>query len=99
MKTNTIYLIHFNRPYKHARHYLGSTNNLAHRLQRHRSGNGSRLMQVIVSAKITWRLARTWEGDRNRERQLKNQGSSKRHCPICRQRSGRDGRSRLVMGR
>jgi hypothetical protein len=40
-------------------------------------------MAVIKAAGIDWKLTRTWTGDRYRERQLKNQGSSKRHCPEC----------------
>jgi hypothetical protein len=32
---------------------------------------------------IGWQLARTWTGDRNRERQLKNQGGKSRMCPLC----------------
>lgn len=35
------------------------------------------------AAGIDWKLTRTWKGDPYRERQLKNQGRSKRHCPEC----------------
>jgi predicted GIY-YIG superfamily endonuclease len=78
-----IYLIHFDTPYKHARHYMGYTDDLQARLERHAQGNGSRLMQVIMENGITWRLARTWDGDRHLERKLKNQKNSPRLCPIC----------------
>jgi hypothetical protein len=40
-------------------------------------------LQVVKAAGITWTLARTWPGDRNRERQLKNQGGASRRCPAC----------------
>ncbi len=40
-------------------------------------------MAVIKAAGIDWKLTRTWKGDNYRERQLKNQGSSKRRCPEC----------------
>jgi len=40
-------------------------------------------MAVIKAAGIGWKLTRTWKGDRYRERQLKEQGSSKRRCPEC----------------
>lgn len=43
-----IYLIHFVRPYKHAKHYLGWTQDLSARLTAHRTGNGSRLMAVVT---------------------------------------------------
>jgi predicted GIY-YIG superfamily endonuclease len=37
-----IYLLHFERSYRHARHYLGWTENLEQRLAQHRAGRGSR---------------------------------------------------------
>ena len=82
-----VYLIHFDRPYKHARHYTGWALDLDARLHEHRSGRGARLLQVIASAGIGWTLARTWEGTRQRERQLKRQGGASRRCPICRARA------------
>jgi len=80
----TIYLIHFDTPLHHARHYLGWTTDLEQRLEAHRQGNGARLMEVVAEAGITWRLARTWKGGRELERQLKRQHNSPRFCPICR---------------
>jgi predicted GIY-YIG superfamily endonuclease len=82
-RTGTIYLIHFDRPYKHARHYLGWTIDLDHRLTMHANGNGARLLEVIRQADIGWTLARTWRGTRIRERQLKNRGGASRYCPQC----------------
>jgi predicted GIY-YIG superfamily endonuclease len=79
-----IYLLHFDKPFKHARHYCGWTQNLDARLKSHQAGAGARLLQVITQAGISWTLARTWPGDRNRERQLKRQGGASRRCPICR---------------
>ena len=78
-----VYLIHFDTPYKHARHYLGFTHDLDARLEQHRQGNGARLIEVIAEHGITWRLARTWEGERELERRLKNWHNSPRLCPIC----------------
>lgn len=82
-----VYLIHFDRPYKHARHYLGfveEAEGLEARMHRHEHGNGSRLMAVITEAGIPWQLVRVWpNGDRNFERHLKNQKNSKHLCPIC----------------
>jgi len=79
----TVYLLHFDTPYKHARHYLGWAKDLERRLADHRAGNSARLIQVIHAAGITWTLARTWEGDRKLERRLKNQKHSPRLCPLC----------------
>lgn len=78
-----VYLLHFDQPYKHARHYLGSCDDLQARLARHAAGNGARLVEVICQAGITWRLARTWQGGRALERQLKRWHGSKPLCPLC----------------
>ena len=59
----TVYLIHLDTPYKHARHYTGWTTDLDARLQAHRNGQGARLMKVITKAGITWRLARPGPAD------------------------------------
>jgi predicted GIY-YIG superfamily endonuclease len=82
---STVYLLHFSQRYKHARHYLGSTCNLPQRLEEHANGQGARLLAVVRQAGITWTLARTWHGGRERERQLKKQLSGSRLCPVCRQ--------------
>jgi predicted GIY-YIG superfamily endonuclease len=79
----TVYLLHFDRPYKHARHYTGYTADLPARLRAHRTGHGARLLAVVAAAGIGWTLARTWPGGRERERQLKRQGGASRHCPLC----------------
>ena len=79
----TVYLIHFDVAYKHARHYLGWTLDLLARLQAHRDGRGARLMEVITKAGITWQLARTWPGGRDRERAIKNRHEAPRLCPLC----------------
>jgi predicted GIY-YIG superfamily endonuclease len=79
----TIYLLHFDQPYKHARHYIGWALDVAKRLAEHAAGRGAHLMAVVKDAGITWRLARTWPGDRHRERAIKNQGGARRRCPLC----------------
>ena len=84
-----VYLVHFTEPYRHARHYTGWTADLDSRLAEHQAGRGARLLQVITQAGIDWTLARTWQGTRARERQLKRQGGSSRRCPICHAERGR----------
>jgi predicted GIY-YIG superfamily endonuclease len=79
----TVYLLHFERPYKHARHYIGWAEDLEARLALHAAGRGARLLTVVRDAGITWELARTWEGTRHRERQIKIQGGASRCCPLC----------------
>jgi anti-sigma regulatory factor (Ser/Thr protein kinase) len=76
----TTYLLHFDRPYKHAQHWA---RDLDARLAQHADGTGARLLQVARANGIGWQLARTWPGNRYRERQLKNQGGRSRMCPVC----------------
>ncbi len=85
MVTGVIYLLHFDRRYKHAGHYIGWTRDLDSRLEEHRAGRGARLLQVCKEAGIGFVLARTWRGDRNMERRLKNRKEAPRLCPICNQ--------------
>lgn len=81
----TVYLLHFDRPYMHALHYLGWTRagRLDERLAEHRAGQGARLMAVIKEAGIGFELARTWPGPRALERQLKRRHKIRRACPLC----------------
>ncbi|MGP4105307.1 hypothetical protein [Nonomuraea sp. KM90] len=82
--SGTVYLLHFDQPYKHARHYIGWTpGDLNRRLRQHRNGTGARLLQVITAAGIGFALARTWNGGRNLERSLKRRGGASRACPLC----------------
>lgn len=88
----TVYLIHFDEPFHHARHYLGfcEDGNLAARYERHQAGRGSKLLRAVAAAGIGFEVVRTWEGvDRNFERALKNQRNAPRLCPRCRE--GRHG--------
>jgi predicted GIY-YIG superfamily endonuclease len=82
--------LHFDRPCKHARHYIGftSSDSLEQRMERHRSGTGARLLAVAISHGISWVIARTWKFDhfvdaRAKEKSLKRQGGASRTCPIC----------------
>ena len=79
----TVYLIHFHRPYRHARHYLGWSKDHEGPVQAHREGRGARLMEVIVGAGISFDVVRTWKGGRSLERQLKKRKASPRLCPVC----------------
>ncbi len=79
----TVYLLHFDRPYKHARHYVGQTRNVRRRLAEHAAGRGARLTAAVLEAGIGWQVARLWPGGTARERQLKAQGGHARKCPLC----------------
>jgi predicted GIY-YIG superfamily endonuclease len=79
----SVYLVHFEEPYKHARHYLGWSDQLAYRIAHHKSGSGANLLRVVNEAGIRWVVARVWHGaDRSFERRLKGH-SSTRYCPVC----------------
>lgn len=86
-----VYLIHFDTPYKHAEHYLGSCISLDYRLAQHRAGTGARLMEVIAEAGISWEVSRIWRCDspelaRLLEAKLKRRCNDKRLCPLCQHR-------------
>lgn len=83
----TVYLIHFERPVRHAQHYIGWTGLelLDTRIERHRAGNGSKLMAHVEGLGIGWSVARTWEGDRGMERRLKKRRNARELCPVCKE--------------
>jgi predicted GIY-YIG superfamily endonuclease len=84
-----VYLVHFARPYRHARHYLGYTADVGARAARHAAGHGARLLEVVTQAGIPWQVVRVWEnGDRALERRLKAHKKSWRLCPVCRTERG-----------
>jgi predicted GIY-YIG superfamily endonuclease len=78
-----VYLLHLDPPYKHARHYLGSTSDLVARLEAHRAGRGARLMEVVKQAGGSFHLVRTWPGGKTREREIKDRHDMPRLCPEC----------------
>lgn len=79
----TVYLLHLDPPYKHARHYTGFASDLDERLKDHRAGRGARLLQVVKEAGGTFRLVRTWPGTRTLERAIKDMRAAPRLCPEC----------------
>ena len=79
-----VYLIHFDKPYMHAQHYLGWAHDFEARMLRHRAGRGSNLLKVIQNAGIDWQVVRVWEpADPRVEAELKKYKNSRRLCPIC----------------
>lgn len=82
-----VYLLHFDKPYKHAHHYIGWAKKKAvDRIDEHRSGSGARLMTVLKNNGIGFQIAKIWKDKQKAfERQLKNKGGAKRICPICKE--------------
>lgn len=79
----TVYLLHLDEPFGHAKHYTGWASDLYGRLAHHGTTSGANLLLHVAKAGGTWTLARTWNGDRYLERRLKAHGATRR-CPICR---------------
>ncbi len=95
-----IYLLHFERSYHHARHYLGYTEDLEARVAAHRAGRGSPLVAAAIRDGIDFEVAATWPGDRHPERRLhRYRNSPRRLCPICRGEGGSEDRSASTSSR
>lgn len=77
------YLIHFDRPFKHAMHYSGFTSDLDRRILEHQSSRGSKLLQAVNLAGIGWKVVKVWQDGRGREKAIKRQHNNRRFCPIC----------------
>lgn len=78
-----IYLLHFDQPYKHARHYLGWARRPADRLRHHANGTGARLTAVLREHGIGWTCVRRWRGTRADELRIKNGSHVPEYCPLC----------------
>lgn len=90
----SIYLLCIDPPYKHARHYIGFTedDNPARRVNEHVScsAKGTSLIRAAVQAGHTIHHALTIpNGSRTLERRLKNRKDTPRWCPLCAQRQPR----------
>ena len=81
----TIYLLHFDPAYKHARHYLGWTaGEVDDRVFTHVAGRGSPLVRAAVRAGHGVIVARTWDDtDRFEERRMKQTKNVPAYCPLC----------------
>lgn len=85
-----VYLLHFNvpvgnldTPHGAAKHYVGYTESVAERVERHLRGDGSPLVKAAVEAGGAITLARVWAGTRKDERRIKAQHNTPRFCPLC----------------
>ena len=81
----SIYLLHFDEPFGHARHYLGFApeGKVEERLAKHGTSKGANLLKHVKRAGISWVLAKVWHNKtRNDERSKKGNGHARR-CPLC----------------
>lgn len=80
-----VYLLCFDRPYKHAKHYIGYSSNIEKRMEKHEAGESTGLMRAVKEAGINFDLVRVWHGKNQFfERKLKNRKGAARFCPKCR---------------
>lgn len=81
----TVYLLHFDRPFHHAKHYCGFSRLLSRRLIVHQSETRQPLLRAVRDAGISWVLAEVWtDVDRAFERRCKRRHNLCELCPICR---------------
>jgi len=79
-----VYLLHFEAPIHHAKHYTGSTNDLARRFAEHFAGEGSAITAELKKRGLGFRVARVWKVEtRESEYIAKLQKSGPKLCPIC----------------
>jgi predicted GIY-YIG superfamily endonuclease len=83
MTLGTVYLLHFDRPYHHARHYIGFTRDLGRRIARHRDGRGSPLIEAASNAGIEFTVARVWHNVTGRFERRVHHMMAKLLCPLC----------------
>lgn len=91
-----VYLLHFDTPFRHAKHYMGYARDdrMHARIDAHYAAKigdhgHHRLMQHVRAAGISFTLARVWlKATRTDERRMKNGGHARR-CPICQGRETR----------
>ena len=80
-----VYLLHFDRPLKHARHYLGWAIDAISRDDEHeKPWDRVKILAECRRQGIGWSLVRIWDKvTRAFERQLKQGHGAARLCPLC----------------
>ena len=80
-----VYILHFDPPYQHARHYIGfTTRPVQERVAEHLAGRGSPLVTAALAAGHRVSVSLKWSaGNRAWERYLKRKKSTPDWCPVC----------------
>lgn len=79
-----VYLLYYNKPIHHAKHYMGCTSNLSNRIKCHRNGNSkAHLPMAFHKLGIGFEVSRIWDGDFALEKKLKKYKNNRRLCPFC----------------
>jgi len=84
----TVYILHLESPFHHARHYTGFSKNgrtLKVRVGHHENGTARcKFTDALHRNGIHFTLARIFkQADRNFERKLKKTHNVSRYCPVC----------------
>lgn len=79
----TVYLLHIEPAYRHARHYLAFSTDPPARVAEHIAGHGSPLIRAAIAAGCAADLAAACIGTRALERRLKRWKGSAAFCPRC----------------
>src|SRR5512142_1788858 len=93
-----IYVLHFEPPLKHARHYVGfaeSKRTLRARIEHHLAGSGAKIVAAAVAAGCTVTMTASFEGTRDDERRIKKGGHGPSVCPVCRAEYNRRAAARM----
>lgn len=83
-----LYVIHFDKKYKHAGHYTGIAINPEQRFVEHCKGTGARLTEVVSGQQINMRLSilkrfRGFSKAHLEEKRLKKWNNARKYCSIC----------------
>lgn len=90
-QTWKLYVLHFDKPYKHARHYTGIALDVEKRIHEHETGQGARLMQVLKENNIGFKCSVIGEFPgfseaHAEEKRLKTKVKKPdAYCPICKE--------------
>lgn len=83
-----IYVLHFERAFHHARHYVGfAEEDVERRVREQLDGTGRRpspLVRAVRAAGIGVVVATVLEGSRDDERRIKRGAKTSSVCPLCR---------------
>jgi hypothetical protein len=81
---SVVYVLHFDPPLHHARHYIGIAHDgdVTRRLRQHRKGRGSSLVAAAIAAGSFVSVVLILPGDLGLERRLHNRHGT-RVCPVC----------------
>lgn len=91
MTTWKLYVLHFDKPYKHAKHYTGIAKNVLKRIALHKNGTGARLTQVLKENEISFRYNiikefPNFSEAHAYEKYLKTKiKKPQNYCPICKE--------------